>query len=138
MLEADLPAAGSYIVQVTTGAYAVTGQIIAAATSLANVEQVAASAVAIASAVDTSTPSNNITTVDADSWVHDALSTGQAIVGLSAGAGQTIRTNIAGSSHSMQTSTKVVAAAGSTSMSWTLSGSANRYAHVLTVWSPLP
>jgi len=73
--------------------------------------------------------STSITTRSANAWVVDVVGSGNS-GSFTPGSGQTERTDIAASGMTGATSSKPVAAAGATTMSWTHSG-ANRLAHSL-------
>jgi pectate lyase len=73
--------------------------------------------------------STTITTRSANAWVVDVVGSGNS-GSFTPGSGQTERTDIAASGMTGATSSKPVAAAGATTMSWTHSG-ANRLAHSL-------
>jgi pectate lyase len=73
--------------------------------------------------------STTITTRSANAWVVDVVGSGNS-GSFTQGSGQTERTDIAASGMTGATSSKPVATAGTTTMSWTHSG-ANRLAHSL-------
>jgi pectate lyase len=73
--------------------------------------------------------STTITTRSANAWVVDVVGSGNS-GSFTQGTGQTERTDIAASGMTGATSSKPVATAGATTMSWTHSG-ANRLAHSL-------
>src|SRR5262245_31426540 len=73
--------------------------------------------------------STSITTRSANAWVVDVVGSGNS-GSFTPGSGQTERTDIAASGMTGATSSKPVATAGTTTMSWAHSG-ANRLAHTL-------
>jgi len=117
LLDADLPAAGSYTVTV---AYA--GQNTrhcAGAISLANVAQQAAEAVAVNSNSNASAISTNITTLTDGAWVVDAAQSGHPSTMAVNASGMVGRYSTSGSGGQTGAgATKPVATAGPTTMSW--------------------
>ncbi|HYC88767.1 MAG TPA: InlB B-repeat-containing protein [Thermoanaerobaculia bacterium] len=133
LLNAGLPAAGTYNVTVTFQG-AVDG-ISAGAVSLTGASQAAPQPAA--TKVDTSgadSISTSISAPAAGAWVVDVVGSGNS-GSFTAGAGQTERWDLAASGMTGATSTKALAATGSTTLSWAHSG-ANRLAHSLAVVSP--
>jgi hypothetical protein len=133
LLNAGLPAAGTYTVNVTFQG-PVDG-ISAGAVSLAGVRQGAPEQVAIK--VDTSgadSISTGITVATAGAWVVDVVGSGNS-GSFTASSGQTERNDLAASGMTGAGSTKAVAAAGSTTLGWAHSG-ANRLAHSLASFAP--
>ncbi|MCG6916825.1 MAG: prepilin-type N-terminal cleavage/methylation domain-containing protein [Deltaproteobacteria bacterium] len=131
LLEADLPPAGTYNVQVTTSGYAVKS---VGATSLAGVAQQAPEASNTNTNVGPEYISTSITTSTDGAWIVDVVECGNASA-FTPDGGQTERYEEAGSSSEGAGSTKEMATAGSTSMGWT-SASANRLAHVVAAFAP--
>lgn len=130
LLEASLPGAGSYNFSVdpngaTYGCMAVF--------YIYNAKQAAPEADASGTG-SSSTPSTNITTVTDNAWVVDCCNEIGGVSG-TAGAGQTERFDDYSTSRGFVVSTKPVASAGLTSLSWTLSAS-SQYAHVLAAFAP--
>ena len=130
LLEADLPAAGAYNVEVTTSGYTAKS---VGAISLAGVAQQAPEASNTNTNVGPDYISTSITTLTDGAWVVDVVEQGNASA-FTADGGQTERyQEIAGSSNGAA-STKEMATAGATSMGW--SASANRLAHVVAAFAP--
>ena len=116
VLESSLPAAGTYNAVVTGGSGQYTMDV--AVISLSGANQGAPTA-ASNSAGGVNTISTNIVTTADDSWVVDNLYAYYGIGdGANVGAGQTSRT-VTEDFEVHRTSTKPVATAGTTSMSWT-------------------
>ena len=131
LLEADLPAAGTYNVEVTTSGYAVKS---VGAISLEGVAQQAPEATNTNTNVGPEYISTSITTLTDGAWVVDVVECGNASA-FTPDGGQTERYQEAGSSSQGAGSTKEMATAGSTSMGWT-SASANRLALVAAAFAP--
>jgi parallel beta-helix repeat protein len=135
LLNASLPAAGTYTVQITTAG---TSEIIGTAISLFGVRQQAAEAVATNTST-VNTVSTNITTVTNGAWVIDVLSNGgannQAFTTTTTGMVE--RSDLAGGGHSSATSTKPTTTAGSTTMSWSHS-QFGREAHSVAAFAEMP
>src|SRR5882672_6407551 len=133
VLNSSLPAPGTYTIQVTFH-----GSIQGASTgavSLFGVNQAAPESVA--TNVDTSgadSISTSITTHTNGAWVVDVAGSGNSGT-FTAASGQTLRWGIASSGSTGASSTKAVATAGATTLSWTHSG-ANRLAHSLASFAP--
>lgn len=139
MLDADLPAAGSYNVVITLdAALAASEDLFGAATSVFGASQTAPEATATSGTlVDASTFSTNITTLTKGAWVFDVIGGGNQGT-WTANAGQIWRSDMqpGTASHAVATSTKYVAVAGSTTMGWTASEIQSRFAQSLAVWAP--
>ncbi len=103
--------------------------------SLRNAKQAAAEAVATNGNTGSNSISVNITTLTNGSWVIDAVGCGNAGT-FSATGGNTERYDVQGDSASGAGSTKLVASAGSTTVSWTHSG-ANRLAQSAAAFAPV-
>ena len=135
LLNASLPTAGAYNVQITTAG---TTDIIGSAISLFGVRQQAAEAVATNTST-VNTVSTNITTVTNGAWVLDVLSNGgsanQAFTTTTTGMVE--RTELASGAHSSATSTKPTTTAGSTTMSWSHS-QFGREAHSIAAFAEMP
>lgn len=128
LLNANLGAAGARTVTITMQG-PVDG-IVGGATSLAGASQSAPQSVT--TNVDTSgadSISTSITTTSANAWVVDVVGSGNS-GSFTAGSGQTERWDVAASGMTGASSTKAVATASATTMSWSHSG-ANRLAHSL-------
>lgn len=137
MLEADLPAAGAHDVVVTLSSALSSGCAIFAATSIADAAQAAPIVATNRTNTDGTTFSTPVVTVAANSWALDVVAGNNANT-WTADGGQTERTDqqAGGTAATMGTSTKVVAAAGSTTLGWTAAGSQGRFAQVVAVWQP--
>jgi Tfp pilus assembly protein PilX len=108
----------------------------AGAIGLYNVKQAAPDA-SNSSFNNSGATSTSVTTLAASSWVVDVFASGQAVGDLAAGSGQTGRwTRDSGSTQSSGMSTKSVASAGATSLTWTQSG-INRSAAVVAAFAPV-
>jgi pectate lyase len=133
VLNSSLPAPGTYTIQVTFH-----GSIQGASTgaiSLFGVNQSAPESVA--TSVDTSgadSIATSITTHTNGAWVVDVAGSGNSGT-FTAASGQSLRWGIAASGMTGASSTRPVATAGSTTLSWTHSG-ANRLAHSLASFAP--
>jgi prepilin-type N-terminal cleavage/methylation domain-containing protein len=130
LLEADLPAAGTYNVEVTTSGYAVKS---VGAISLEGVAQQAPEASTTNTNVGPDYISTSITTLTDGAWVVDVVENGNPN-SFTPDGGQTERYDVVASSSDGAASTKEMATAGSTSMGW--SSSANRLAHVVAAFAP--
>ncbi len=133
VLNSSLPAPGTYTVQVTFHG-SIQGAAVGAV-SLFGVNQSAPESVA--TKVDSSgadSISTSITTHTNGAWVVDAVGSGNSGT-FTAASGQTLRWGIASSGSTGASSTKAVATAGATTLSWTHSG-ANRLAHSLASFAP--
>jgi hypothetical protein len=109
----------------------------AGAVSLYNVKQGAPDA-SNSSSSNSGATSTSVTTTAPKSWVVDIFGSGQSLGNLAPAAGQTSRwTRDAGgtASNSGGSSTKTVAAAGSTTLTWTQTG-INHSAQVVAAFSP--
>jgi prepilin-type N-terminal cleavage/methylation domain-containing protein len=136
LLEAGLPAAGSYTLQVTIAGNPTS--INAGAISVSGAAQ--SSPEATASNDDgqsgSSTIQTNITTVTNGALVFDCVGSGNAISGFTADAGQTERFDVVGNSSAAAGSTELVATAGSATLGWTADSASNRLSHVLAAFGP--
>jgi len=132
LLESELPAAGTYTVQVNLAGPI--GGISAGAVSLIGVNQGPPEAVATnknTSGADLiSTP---ITTLTNNAWVVDLVEDGD-VAALTANAGQTLAWQAEAASGTGGSSTEAVATAGAVTLGW--AGSANRLAQSLAAFPP--
>ncbi len=139
MLEADLPDAGTYTVEVTTDGqtYNKTGGAI----SLYNVLQTAPEATNTQiSNVGQTTFNTSITTVTDGAWVIDVIGSGAPSTTFTTNQTGQVEQYDSGTEPDNSTgagSTKHVATAGSTTMGWNITGS-NRLAHALAAFAPDP
>ena len=136
LLEADLPAAGSYTVQVTTA-----GAPISINAGGISVTGAAQSGPEAANSNDDGqigslTIQTNITTVTNGVWVFDSVGSGNAITGFTADADQLERFDVVGSSSAAAGSTELVPTAGSATLGWTTDSASNRLSHVLAAFAP--
>jgi hypothetical protein len=131
LLEADLPVAGAYNVEVTTSGY--TSKTVGAI-SMEGVAQQAPEASNTNTNVGPEYISTSITTLTDGAWIVDVVECGNASA-FTPDGGQTERYQLAASSSTGAASTKEKATAGSTTMGWT-SASANRLAHVVAAFAP--
>lgn len=141
LLEATMPAAGSYNVVVTMAtAISANDSVIAAATSFSGVKQLAPIANGSVSAVDSSTFSTGITTANDGSYVYDVILGNTNNTWTATAVGQIERTDqqAGGGLSTSGTSTKPVTTAGATTMDWTASGTQGRYSHSVAAISPEP
>jgi hypothetical protein len=130
LLEAGLPAAGTYNVQVTTSGYTAKS---VGAISLAGVAQQAPEASNTNTNVGPDYISTSITTLTDGAWVVDVVEQGNAGA-FTPDGGQTEQYDVQASSSTGAASTKEMATAGATSTGW--SASANRLAHVVAAFAP--
>lgn len=136
ILEANLPAAGTYVIGVTTAA--ASDDITAEATSLAGVKQVAPQATTTNSCTTCSNAlSTSITTALPDEWIVDAIGCGNTGTYTATGTNQTARASVGALSSGSAVATTVTTAAGLQTVSWTHSA-ANRMADVLASFIPEP
>jgi pectate lyase len=133
VLNASLPAAGTYSVKVTFQG-SIQGASVGAV-SLAGVRQ--SGPEAVTAKTDTSgadSISTSITPLTSGAWVVDVVGSGNSGT-FTAGSGQTARWSIAASGMTGASSNKVAASPGAMTLSWTHSG-ANRLAHSLASFAP--
>lgn len=134
LLDNELPSAGSYSVVITYSGSV--DNINGGAISLTNVAQQPVEAVAVNANTSSSTISTNITTLTNGAWVIDVVGCGNSGSFSTTTGGMQERWDVSASSASGAGSTKPVASAGLTTMSWQQSG-ANRLAHSLAAFAPL-
>jgi prepilin-type N-terminal cleavage/methylation domain-containing protein len=130
LLEAGLPAAGTYNVEVTTSGYTAKS---VGAISLAGVAQQAPESSNTNTNVGPDYISTSITTLTDGAWVVDVVEQGNAGA-FTPDGGQTEQYDVQASSSTGAASTKEMATAGATSTGW--SASANRLAHVVAAFAP--
>lgn len=133
ILEASLPSAGTYTVAFTcTGLQSWT----VSAISLFGAAQTAPEASASNTNTANASITSSITTLTNGAWVVDAIACGETGALSATESGQTERHDLsAGTTMQGGSSTKEVATAGSTNMSWT-GGGTNRKAHYLISVAP--
>ena len=130
------PAIGLHAVSITFTAAPVNDGIAGAAMSVYSVSQNAPDVVATSQAAGLT--STNITTLWPNSWVIDAMGPGDLSGNLAVSAGQTSRViRDSTGSNSIGMSSKLLAAAGATTMSWTRTPAPNRTGQVVVALSPL-
>ena len=131
------PANGAHSVTINfTGVTPTNDSISAVAMSVYSVSQNAPDVVATSQSAGLT--STNITTLWPNSWAVDAMGAGDLSAGMAPSAGQTSRrVQDSTGSNSAGMSTKVVAAAGTTTMSWTRSPAPNRTGQVVVALSQL-
>src|SRR3954471_15408576 len=130
------PANGTHAVSITFTAAPVNDGIAAAAMSIYSVAQTAPDVVATSQAAGLT--STNITTLWPNSWVVDAMGPGDLLGTMAVSAGQTLRkSQDSTGTNSIGMSSKLLAAAGSTTMSWTRAPAPNRTGQVVVALSPL-
>ena len=135
MDEANLPASGTYTIQVsTTGAVR---ELIAGAITIAGAQSGAPEATATNTNFDNATITTAITTLTNGAWLIDVASSGDA-GSFTSGAGQTKRWEASASSATGASSTIEVATAGASSMAQTHSAISRRNAHVVIAVAPAP
>jgi hypothetical protein len=136
LLEASLPAAGSYTVSVTTNA--TNDDITAGANSFTGVRQVAPQATATNSCTSCSNAiSTSITTTLPRAWLVDAIGCGNTGSYTATGTNQNERHDLQSLSSSGASSTTATTAAGTQSVSWTHTN-ANRLGHVVAAFFEEP
>ena len=130
------PATGLHAVSITFTAAPVNDGIAGAAMSIYSVAQKAPDVVATSQAAGLT--STNITTLWPNSWVVDAMGPGDLLGNLAVSAGQTLRkSQDSTGTNSIGMSSKLLAAAGTTTMSWTRAPAPNRTGQVVVALSPL-
>ncbi|MDX6487328.1 MAG: hypothetical protein QOF43_2481, partial [Gaiellaceae bacterium] len=130
------PATGIHPVSITFTAAPVNDGIAAAAMSVYSVSQNPPDVVASSQAAGLT--STNITTLWPNSWVIDTMGPGDLLGNLAVSAGQTLRvTRDSTGTNSIGMSSKLLAAAGATTMSWTRTPAPNRTGQVVVALSPL-
>ncbi len=128
LLNADLPAAGTYTVDVTTTGSA-TREVNAGAMSLFGAKQAPPEAMATSNILNNAQIVTAITTLTDNAWVIDVVGSG-ANGSFTAGSGQTERWDEAVTTAAAAMSTQEVATAGAVNATQTFSSAANRMAHV--------
>jgi prepilin-type N-terminal cleavage/methylation domain-containing protein len=131
LLEADLPTAGTYNVEVTTSGYAVKS---VGAISFEGAAQQAPEDTNTNTNVGPEYISTSITTLTDGAWIVDVVVNGNAST-FAPDGGQAEQYDEVASSSTGAASTKEMATAGSTNMGWT-AGSANRLGHVVAAFAP--
>jgi prepilin-type N-terminal cleavage/methylation domain-containing protein len=131
LLDANLPAAGTYSVEIYASESC--GDLMGGAISLTEVAQQASEASNTNTNVGPDTISTSITTLTDGAWIVDAVENGNPN-SFTADSGQTQRVDQSGGSAYCAGSTKLIATAGSTSIQW--SANANRLAHVVAAFAP--
>jgi hypothetical protein len=136
LLDANLPfPPGDYNVIVTYNGSV--SKRCGGAISLANVKQQDREAVATSSNIAQDTISTNIITQTDNAWVVDVVGCGNSGSFLTNASGMMARFNVNSDSSAAAGSTKPVASAQETTMSWTFSG-ANQLAHSVAAFTPAP
>ncbi|MCK4786371.1 MAG: hypothetical protein KAV87_21615, partial [Desulfobacteraceae bacterium] len=136
MLESALPSAGTYTVEIT---YAGTvSDLIGGAISLVNVKQQAPEAVATNSDGDNNVISTNITTQSNGAWVVDVVAHEKGENFITTTSGMVERWDEDSGAHTGAGSTKPVASAGSTTMSWEFDGGTDAIIHSAAAFAPAP
>jgi len=135
MLDANLPAAGTYTVAVTySGSISRIG---AGAISLANVAQQAAEAVNTSANAAPVSIATNVTTLTDGAWLVDVVGSGNPDSFTATASGQVERYDEYTGGSTTAGSTKPVAAAGAATMSWDYDGGdSNRMAHSVAAFAP--
>ena len=138
LLHADLPAAGSYTVEVTysTGPFSLT----TAAISLSNFVQQAPEAMATSAAPDnTGTTTANITTVSAGAWLINMVGAGDYRLdgGFASSSGMTTRDSQEIGTQDAVIATLVVPVAGAQAITWTYV-TPNRMGQVVAAFEAIP
>jgi lysophospholipase L1-like esterase len=134
LLDSNLPSSGNYNVVVAYNGNV--NERCGGATSLANVAQQPAEAVDTNSNQDTDTISTNITTQTDSAWVVDIVGCGGSGLFTADSSNQTERFDVSSNSSTAAGSTKSVALAGLTTMSWSYSSGADQLAHSVAVFAP--
>ncbi|HXY85066.1 MAG TPA: hypothetical protein VEH52_06235, partial [Gaiellaceae bacterium] len=130
------PANGAHNVSITFSQTPTNDSISAGAISLYSIAQNPPDAFNTSQAAGLT--STSVTTLWPNSWVVDVMGLGDLSGNLAAAAGQTSRLiKDSTGSNSIGISTKPVATAGSTTMSWTMSPAPNRSAQIVAAFSPL-
>ncbi len=135
MLEADLPAAGTYSVSLTAGN---ADNITSGAVSVTNVAQQPPE-VTGSSADDQAGDDviqTGVTTLTDGAWLFDCVGSGNAVSGYTPDGGQIERWDVAASSSRGAGSTAEQPSAGAITLGWTAESSSNRIAHVVAGFAP--
>ncbi len=127
------PPTGSASVSVTTAG--TVSEIASGSISLYNAAQQAPESFNTNTATNQSSISTSLTTITDGSWVIDAMGSGEE-QGFSPGSGQTERYDRQGDSMEGAGSTKEIASAGATNISWSNGDTVNRIAHVVAAFAP--
>jgi hypothetical protein len=134
LLEADLPPAGTYPVQVTysgTIDYRNAGCI-----SLGYVAQQPPEAVKTNTVLNNDKITTSITTLTNNAWVVDAVGCGNSGTYVTTQAGMTERWDVNSGSSTGAASTTPVPVAGPVSVGWDYSGTGNRQVHSVAAFAP--
>jgi hypothetical protein len=136
MLEANLPAAGTYSVYIECPS--LNGNIVAGAISVSGVKQEGPEATAVNDddGNGDSSISTQITTVTDGAWIFECIGSGDPHSGYTAESGQTERFDELGGSSRCAGSTEEKATAGPETQDWSTDSSSNRLSHILAAFAP--
>ncbi len=135
LLDSNLPAAGTYMVEVTYSGNV--NKRCAGTISLEGAEQQPPEAVVTNSNENTDTISTNITSLTDNAWIVDVVgSSGAGSFTADQGAGQIGRFDISSDSSTTAGSTRPVASAGPAAVGWSYSATADRLAHSAAAFAP--
>ena len=135
MLDAGLPAAGTYNVEIIT---VNGGEVVGGATSVFGAAQQGPEATAVNDDGDAgdSSISTNITTLTDGAWIFEVVGSGDPHTGFTPDSGQTEHFDELGGSNRGAGSTEPKTSAGLESQQWSTESSSNRLTHVLAAWPP--
>jgi hypothetical protein len=138
MLDASLPAAGTYPVFIECPDMSGSSNIAAGAISVSGAKQQGAEATAVNDddGNGDSAISTGITTVTDGAWIFECIGSGDPISGFTAETGQTERFDELGGSSRCAGSTEEKATAGLETQDWSTDSSSNRLSHVLAAFAP--
>ena len=134
MLDANLPAAGTYTVSITASS---SDEISGGVVSVSGAEQQPPEATGSNADEQTgsSTIQTTVTTTTTNAWLFDGVGSGEAVSEFTPDAGQTERWDQVAASSRGAGSTKIKPVPGLVSMGWTAGSSSNRIAHVVAAFA---
>jgi hypothetical protein len=138
MLEANLPAVGTYSVFIDCPNLAGSSNIDGGAISVTGAAQQAPEVTAFTDDGDSGASSiqTSITTLTNEAWIFECVGSGDPHTGFTAETGQTERFDVLGGSSRLAAGTEEKATAGLETQQWTTDSSSNRLSYVLAAFAP--
>ncbi len=134
MLEAQLPAAGTYTVSITAS---IADDITAGAVSVTDAAQQPPETTGFNADNQTgaSTIQTTVTTLTDGAWIFGCVGSGNALTGFTPDAGETEQWDVLASSSRGAGRTKVSPTAGALTMGWTAESASNRISHAVAAFA---